>query len=267
MIGDTYNYSNIFFRNLLLGFMKNFREQIKQTYEFTSGKVDVVVPIYYSLAGDVRQLYDAFIDDPTTCRFEADYKKVPIAVITRESTSINSSQLTNPNSRVRIIVEDTDTNTIKEYYSKVKAIPIKVDYKLTCFLNSELDEMIYFEKMLTQFHNYKFFTFYSNGLKIDAVFTMPDTFNSNIPREIASTDQRIISVDITFSVDTYYPVFDYKTNDIYGKEGFIGADKLMTNILHNVKDAITEETINSEWIPNDPEEGIDLDGDDSIDYN
>jgi hypothetical protein len=96
---------------------------------------------------------------------------------------------------------------------------------------------------------------------------MPDTFNFNIPREIASTDQRVISVDITFSIDTYYPVFDYKNNEVYSKEGFIGADKLMTNILHNVKDSITNETIDSKWIPDDPEDGIDLDDPDIIDVN
>jgi hypothetical protein len=281
-MGHRYNYDDVFFRNLLIGFIKNFKNQIHWQNKFRDEIVDVIVPIYYSMSGDVRFLYDAFVDDPVTCRFELDYQKVPVAVVTMDGFTIQSSKQTNPNVMVRYIVENSDTTELKAMYSKLKAVPITVNFKLQAILDSELDLLKYCEAILTYFYNYKFYTFQHKHLKVDAFFSLPDSLEPEISRDINSTDKRVTNVGISFTVETFFPIFDgknydpnysaYTNNDdpranAYEGEDInqndylpitqIGADKKMIAILHNMLDNINEKEMESEWIPEKPDDYID----------
>ena len=56
MIGEKFNFEDVFFRDLTVCVLDTLEGQIKWNNKFTSGDVFVQVPIYYSLTGDERFL-------------------------------------------------------------------------------------------------------------------------------------------------------------------------------------------------------------------
>ena len=63
MIGERFNFEDIFFRDLTVCVLDTLEGQIKWINRFSSGDKFVQVPFYYSLTGDERFLLDSFQDD------------------------------------------------------------------------------------------------------------------------------------------------------------------------------------------------------------
>ena len=63
MIGERFNFEDVFFRDLTVCVLDTLEGQVKWINRFTSGDVFVQVPFYYSLTGDERFLLDSFADD------------------------------------------------------------------------------------------------------------------------------------------------------------------------------------------------------------
>ena len=63
MIGERFNFEDVFFRDLTVCVLDTLEGQIKWVNRFTSGDIPVNVPFYYSLTGDERFLLDTFSDD------------------------------------------------------------------------------------------------------------------------------------------------------------------------------------------------------------
>ena len=63
MIGQKFNFDEVFFRDLTVCVLDTLEGRLNWTNRFTSGDISVQVPIYYSLSGDERFLLDSFQDD------------------------------------------------------------------------------------------------------------------------------------------------------------------------------------------------------------
>ena len=63
MIGERFNFEDVFFRDLTVCVLDTLEGQVKWLNRFSSGDVFVQVPFYYSLTGDERFLLDSFADD------------------------------------------------------------------------------------------------------------------------------------------------------------------------------------------------------------
>jgi hypothetical protein len=63
MIGERFNFEDVFFRDLTVCVLDTLEGQIKWLNRFSSGDKFVQVPFYYSLTGDERFLLDSFQDD------------------------------------------------------------------------------------------------------------------------------------------------------------------------------------------------------------
>ena len=63
MIGERFNFEDVFFRDLTVCVLHTLEGQVKWINRFSSGDVFVQVPFYYSLTGDERFLLDSFSDD------------------------------------------------------------------------------------------------------------------------------------------------------------------------------------------------------------
>ena len=60
MIGEHFNFEDVFFRDLTVCVLDTLEGQIKWVNRFSKGDYYVQVPIYYSLTGDERFLLDSF---------------------------------------------------------------------------------------------------------------------------------------------------------------------------------------------------------------
>jgi hypothetical protein len=207
MIGERFNFEDVFFRDLTVCVLDTLEGQVNWINRFSSGDVYVQVPFYYSLTGDERFLLDTFADDVVSeNRFvELNTDMIPRGHLTMTGFNIKSDEFANPNVWLRMVVENE--LEIRKVLAKVRAIPITVNYELTILLSSEIDTFKCSQAIMDTMWIYKFMYFEHNFMNIDAVIIMPDTNQIEMSREKNLTSDNNIRLKATFEVQTYYPAF------------------------------------------------------------
>jgi hypothetical protein len=207
MIGDRFNFEDVFFRDLTVCVLDTLEGQIKWLNRFTSGDVFVQVPFYYSLSGDERFLLDSFADDVVSeNRFvELNTDMIPRGHLTMTGFNIKSDEFANPNVWLRMVVENEVE--IRKVLGKVRAVPVTVNYDLEILLSSEIDTFKCSQAIMDTLWIYKFMYFEYNFMNIDAVILMPDTNSIEMSREKNLTSDNNIKLKVSFTVETYYPAF------------------------------------------------------------
>lgn len=207
MIGEKFNFEDVFFRDLTVCVLDTLEGQIKWINRFSSGDVYVQVPFYYSLTGDERFLLDSFSDDIVSeNRFvELNTDMIPRGHLTLTGFNIKSDEFANPNVWLRMIVENEVE--IRKVIAKVRAIPITVNYDLEILLSSEIDTFKCSQAIMDTLWLYKFMYFEYNFMNIDAVILMPDSNQIEMSREKNLTSDNNIKMKVSFTVETYYPAF------------------------------------------------------------
>jgi len=207
MIGEKFNFEDVFFRDLTVCVLDTLEGQVKWVNRFSSGDVPVNVPFYYSLTGDERFLLDSFSDDVVSeNRFvELNTDIVPRGHLTMTGFNIKSDEFANPNVWLRMVVENEVE--IRKVLARVRAIPITVSYELTILLSSEVDTFKCSQAIMDTLWIYKFMYFEHNFMNIDAVIIMPDTNQIQMAREKNLTSDNNITLKASFEVHTYYPAF------------------------------------------------------------
>ncbi len=222
MIGDKFNFEDVFFRDLTICVLDTLEGQIKWTNRFSGGDVQVEVPFYYSLTGDERFLLDSFVDDIVSgdsCgngRYvELNTDIIPRGHLTMKGFNIRSDEFANPNVWLRTVLENEEE--IKKVLGRVRAIPVSVTYDLEILLTSELDSFKCSQAIMDTLWIYKFMYFEHNFMNIDAVILMPDTNQVDMVREKNMTSDNQIKLTVSFEVQTYYPAY---RKDRFGFEGY-----------------------------------------------
>ena len=207
MIGERFNFEDVFFRDLTVCVLDTLEGQVNWVNRFSSGDVPVKVPFYYSLTGDERFLLDSFQDDiVSTNRFvELNTDIIPRGHITLTNWQIRSDEFRNPNVWLRNVVEDN--TEVKRVLNKVRAIPISATYDLSILLKTELDVFKCSQSLMNTLWLYKFMYFEHNFMNIDAIILMPDTNSIEMVREKNLTNDNNIKLKCSFTVETYYPSF------------------------------------------------------------
>lgn len=215
MIGERFNFEDVFFRDLTVCVLDTLEGQIKWINRFSSGDRFVQVPFYYSLTGDERFLLDSFSDDIVSeNRFvELNTDIIPRGHLTMTGFNIKADEFANPNVWLRMVVENEVE--IRKVLSKVRAVPITVNYDLEILLSSEIDTFKCSQAILNTLWIYRFMYFEHNFMNIDAVILMPDTNTITMAREKNMSSDNNITLKATFTVETYYPAFRIdRTNGI-----------------------------------------------------
>lgn len=221
MIGEKFNYEDVFLRDLTVCVLDTLESQIKWTNRFTSGDKFVEVPIYYSMTGDERFLLDSFSDDIVSdSRYvELNTDIIPRGHLTMTGFNIKSDEFANPNVWLRMVVENE--KEIRKVLTKVRAVPISVTYDLTILLSSEIDSFKCSQSIMNTLWLYRFMYFEFNFMNIDAVIVMPDSNQVEMSREKNLTSDNSIKLKVTFNVETYYPAF---RNDRMSGPGYMNED-------------------------------------------
>jgi hypothetical protein len=205
MIGERFNFEDVFFRDLTTCVLDTMEGQINWVNRFSTGDVYVNVPFYYSLTGDERFLLDSFQDDiVSNNRFvELNTDIIPRGHLTLTGFNIKSDEFANPNVWLRMVVEDT--KEIRRVLAKVRAVPISVNYDLAILLSNEVDIFKCSQAIMDTLWLYRFMYFEHNFMNIDAVMILPDSKQIEIAREKNLTSDNTIKLTVSFEVHTYYP--------------------------------------------------------------
>jgi hypothetical protein len=233
MIGDNFNYEDVFFRDLTVCVLDTLEGQIKWVNRFTSGDVYVNVPFYYSMTGDERFLLDSFVDDIVSGDssgngryIELNTDIIPRGHLTLKSFAIRADEFANPNVWLRTVVENEIE--IRKVLGRIRAIPVTVSYDLVITLSSEIDSFKCSQAIMDTLWIYKFMYFEHNFMNIDAVILMPDSNSIEMTREKNLTSDNSIKMTVSFEVQTYYPAFRKDRADFpgYTKENGTGMSDL-----------------------------------------
>jgi len=207
MIGQKFNFDEVFFRDLTICVLDTLEGRLNWINHFTSGDLNVQVPIYYSLTGDERFLLDSFQDDIVSenRHVELNTDQIPRGHLTFNNFTIRSDEFRNPNVWLRSVVEDNIE--VKKLLRQVRAIPITVTYDLVILLKSEIDVFKCAQEIMNTLWLYRFMYFEHNYMNIDAVLTMPDTDTIEIIREKNLKSDNTVKLTLSLEVQTYYPAF------------------------------------------------------------
>lgn len=176
------NNDDVFIRCVNLGVVKTFTNKITWTNRFSSGDVNVVVPAYFSMAGDDQFLMDAFVDDYPGERPEMNVDQVQRIHLYPTSYSIQSAEMTNPNTYIGRTIE-TDTE-LKKVFSRNKLLPISINYAIKLRASSELELYRMWDGVIDNIVLYKRIDFFFRGVPVYGWLTMPDDVEIKFPREI-----------------------------------------------------------------------------------
>jgi hypothetical protein len=210
MIGKKYNYDDVYFRDLIICTLAMLEDRISWVNQFSSGPKEVIVPVYYSVAGARNDdfLLDSFVDDVVGSerKNRTNTDQVPRMHTYMNNWTKKSTEFANPNVWVRMTAEEKHKNKeIRKILTKIRAIPIKASFKSTLILNSELDVWKASEAIMNALTFYDHMYFEHNFIRIDAVATFPDDEGVEISREIGMEGSDLIKLNFDFEVDTYYP--------------------------------------------------------------
>ena len=169
MIGQKFNFDEVFFRDLTVCVLDTLEGRLNWINRFSSGNVPVNVPIYYSMTGDDRFLLDSFQDDIVSENryVELNTDQIPRGHLTLTNFNIRSDEFRNPNVWLRTVLED-DVE-VKKLLKKVRAIPITVTYDLTIILKNEIDIFKCAQEIMNTLWLYRFMYFEHNYMHIDAL--------------------------------------------------------------------------------------------------
>ena len=216
MIGEKNNFDDVFFRDLTVCVLAHFDERLGWVNKFTSGDVEVNVPVYYSLTGKNDDfLLDSFTDDiiGDGRRVDMNTDQIPRAQITLSNWTMDGSQFANPNVYLRKVVEDEDE--IRKVLSKIRAIPITANYTASMLVSSELDVFKASTSIMNSLMFFDHIYFEYEFMHIDAVITYSEETPVEIRREFSMEGSDIIKLDFNFTVNTYYPAMG--DTQIWGK--------------------------------------------------
>lgn len=226
------DFDNQFFRMVTIALAKTLTRELRwinyyePKNENDTGRQRVIIPFYISLVGDERFVYDAFLDDIVDKRVFGNTDQYQRGVITLNSVSFLSNEFANPNQYIsqKTIINDT----LRKIVSKVKAVPVVINYSVEIQLDTmnEVDKCI--QRLLNVFFSYMFFSFDYFGIKIDAFFTFPDNPSINIERNINLEVDKKKKISLSLDVKTFYPIFKVNIEDLIvcDNDNLIDWDKL-----------------------------------------
>ena len=217
-IENDFDYDDQFFRMITVSLAKTLSKHVRWINKFTptdenkTGFQRVFLPIYTSLTGDERFVFDAFIDDVVDKRVSMNTDQFQRGTITWTGFNARSDEFSNPNQY--LAKKTLINNKLRKVISKTKGVPISANYDIEIQLatSNEVDKVS--QKLMNVFYNYQFFNFDYYGLKLDAFFSLPDDKGIEIIREITMESDRKKKITFSLEIQTYYPIFMINTDDL-----------------------------------------------------
>ena len=212
MINESYNYDDNFIRMSTLALCKTLGTKIRWINRWSDGKkIRVLIPFSTSFAGQERFVLDAFVDDVTSTRVELNTDQKQRGIVTFKGGSQRDDEFANPN---QYLAKETKLNgDFKTIVSKVKAVPISLNYDIKIVLDNEFEIETCYTKILDTLFNYRFFNISYFGLKIDSYMKLPNDTGIDIPREINIGSKDDPTITFSLEIVTYYPIFTVLSDD------------------------------------------------------
>ncbi len=211
-IGHQYNFDNVYLRMVTVALGKTLNRSIRWINYFSDEKRCITLPFNYRMYGKERFLLDSYLDDIVDSRVELNTDQIPRGCITLTSFVSVSDEFANPN--IYIPKDCKIKNEWKRIITKVKAIPMQMNYDVEITMDDVRDVWVCSEKIIMLLFNYFFFNMDYFGIKIDLVLQLPDDKTVEIPQEGDFTNDKKYTIKFPLTVRGYYPVWTVDTDNV-----------------------------------------------------
>jgi hypothetical protein len=218
MLEQQHDYDNQYFRMVTIALARTLNKAIRWINYFEpkneneTGRKRVLIPFYTSLTGDERFTLDSFVDDIVDTRVTVNTDQFQRGMIIFNNFTTHSDQFANPN---QYLAQKSEINgKLRKIISKVKAVPISINYDIEIQLDTQNEVDKCSQKLLNLLFNYMFFNIDYFGIKIDAVLQLPDDKNIEIQREISMDSDTKKYIKFSLEVQSYYPIFKIESDDL-----------------------------------------------------
>jgi hypothetical protein len=211
-IGRQFNYDNVYYRMVSVALAKLLNRRIRWINYFTDETKCVSIPMYIRMFGSERFLLDSFVDDIVDKRVELDTGPFQRGVISLTSFASVSDEFANPN--IYIAKECRIRRELKRVITKVKQVPMRMNYDIEIRLDDAREVYTCMEKITNLLFNYFFFEMDYYGLNIPLVLQLPDDKTVEIPTEGDFTSDKNKSIKFSMEVRGYYPIWTVDTDNV-----------------------------------------------------
>lgn len=217
------NTSDVFSRLIVMGMLKILNKKLtyQQVWEDSEdGVQDVTVPFFFDFSGGattsekfIQDNYQHFTDEECTSigikKFDGDFKPIPYGVITLESTTIESSSISNRFVMGRYQKKVGDE--LKTFVSFLYSIPLTMNFSVNIVCDT-INTMWKIEQAYREFF-YKHKTFRVNykGTVVHARVGFPESLAATKTSTYTfgtTSDTTDIKLNFSLTCETYQPVFD-----------------------------------------------------------
>lgn len=211
------NFSDIFLRDVIVGFLGFLRNKIKLTYQSEeNGEYVEIVPIYYSLTGDQRFIMDSFYDDIPGKRVNMNTDVIPRGVLDAKTWSPKPEEFTNPNIWMNI-TEEVDEELIQNY-AQSKSVPMKISVELVFVVDNENEVFKLWQTMMECFYMYRYFNYTYKRFPLKAYFNFTGDAENVIAREYQfGTGVKPYKMVYNIEIHTHFPILDNTTKILTNK--------------------------------------------------
>ena len=220
------NVQDIFIRNATLSLLDLLNRNVIIDLKRNDRVEKHEIPFFYNFGGDEGFMKDFFLELPTDCKYpnfaEGNYEQMPRGIVTLNSFSIKSSDITNKFVRGTYTQEMRDVNDqkqLKAFSSRLFTLPMALKYDVKIESDNINKTFKILEKIFDFYYKNQVRYFQFRGIRIPAQITFPENASFQKNYSFAYTDNTTVSISLSLDMETYYPSFDdhstfYKGNTI-----------------------------------------------------
>lgn len=241
------NTQNILTRQVILGLLKVLNKHLIYTQVWDeNNKEEITVPFFYDFTGgsvsSERFIQDNYLNwttDECTAvglkKIDGDYKPIPCGVISLQSTTIDSGNISN-----RFVMgryQKKEDNELKSYVSFLYSIPLTMSFQ--CSIKCDTMNSMWKIEQSFRDYFYKNKTFHVNYRGINVPVRVGFTESINGEKNASYTmgtqnDGYDIKLNFDITCETYQPVFDPSNER--------PADEYITNLSIKFNNSPNKET-------------------------
>lgn len=205
------NKDNTLLRSIIVALLG---ELTKRVYYFNHDGDEnykkIYVPIYMQNTGQeliYAQDYMNYADDTNRCFTNGDVKEVPRGVLAINGFSVNPGEQTNKYTHIQFERESRKSGIIYTIVAKGVFVPISMDFTFTILCSNHLELLKISEAIIAKIYTRNnIFNINYGSMRVEATFTIPESFSSTIPVDYNFDTQKEYKMDLSLNLKTLLPV-------------------------------------------------------------
>lgn len=213
-----FNTDNVHARAVIVGLVNLLNSKIQYDNIYSDTEFSTVtVPFYYNFGGDERFLQDYFLewnDCITPQMADGNVDPIPRGIVTLESSTINTNQLTNRFVRANYVKQVG--NEVLSYNSFLNSIPLTMNFAVVIAADTALDAFKIQQSVLEIFYKTQVFSVEFKGFRVPCQVGFPEDQGIEKTFEFTYQGETDIRFNVALQLDTYFPVTDKTTERFNG---------------------------------------------------